>query len=1707
MVEDLNPTQPSLGEITAGEITAVLAHRAVQTPEQTAYLFLKNGKIEESRLSYEQLDQKARAVAARIQATGAGGDPVLLIYPPGLDYIVAFLGVLHAGAVAVPVHPPHPVRPERTVPRLREIIKDAGPVLALTDQENQGRLSGMFRKDAPGMEFLTVDSATESPPSDWRKPAISPDSIAFLQYTSGATGAPKGVRVSHANLMANQAMIQAAFGSSEDSVICSWLPLYHDMGLIGGVLHPLYSGCLCVLMSPRAFWGNPLCWLQAISRYRATIAGGPDFAYELCVRRKDEEETGQLDLSSWEAAFNGSEPIRPETLERFSRAFSDCGFDKRAFFPCYGLAEATLMVSGGPKWRPPRIERLDPGRLARDHIQPAGADQEAIRLVSAGALVPGVRAAIVNPETRVICGENEVGEIWVTGENVARGYWGAPRRSRERFEARIRDTDPGPFLRTGDQGFLKDGELFVTGRIQDIIIMGGRSYYPQEIEKTAQQSHPRIRPGGVAAFEAELDGQHRLILVAEVERRRKGDRRGAREATAMEKDRRWQEGRRQYTELPEHILESAAPYDPETIIRAIRQSVSERHALPVHGILLIKTGDMPRTTSGKVQRHRCREAFLNNQLAVVGRGGLPLEGTEQEAVLDRECLLAVSPPEQQAILQNYFKEQLASLLETIPAGIDPDAPLTGLGLDSMMAVELQHRMETDLDLIWPMSCFLAGPSIRQLAKEGLERIQSLPRTASKPPADSPATFALSHNQRSRWSQYRLNPHGGADNRFFAARLGADTDFQALEKAFAVLTDRHPMLRTSYQETESGPVQTVHARMDPPLSRIQAADWRLERLQAQLEKDAHQPFDLENGPVFRLRLYQRDRHSVLLIAIHPIAGDSGSLIRLLDGLRRIYPLAKKGGDPAAALPPIQSRYRDFVDWQERLLNSPEGIRLQNYWRNQLKGKTPLLHLPWDHPRPADSIDAEADAGTDQGAEYRFKLDRSLSQKIEALAQDQEVTPYMVLLGAFQLLLSRYSGQTDIRVGTPAAVRSRAAFSPVFGDFVNPLILRADLSEDMPFTRFLKQVRRTVIQALKHQDYPFERLAEDLRPSWDPGRSLLFQVEFGLEKPQKLPAAAPFLLRAKGTAVNLGGLRLESVPLAKKAVRPDLALNLVPDRGGLMGAIGYRGDRFEKETIARLADNFLTLLEGITARPDSRLSSLPVVSPGEAHRLLHEFNDTAAWSLPEPTIIGCFEAQVRKTPDNPAVIFEDWSLSYAELNRAANQTAHYLKAHHAIQPNERVGVFLEPSEQLIISLLGILKAGGTYLPLNSNFPPPKRLRYILEDSDCKAIITEKAHEERLRKRGAEPPVICLEDIPHGNRENPAPTAKPSDLAYVIYTSGSTGTPKGVELTHGGFVNMALSQIEQLGIAPMDRVLQLSSPSFDGSMYEIFVALLSGASLFCPSEENCRCWDSLLEAMKDNRVTVAALPPIYIRLIGFIRLSFLRILISAGDQAISDQGEFVDASHHYWNLYGPTEASVTVTAHPIKSGEGADRPIPIGRPIANTRIFILDPESDQLLPIGAVGEICVAGPGVARGYLNQPELTARRFVPHPLDPESRIFRTGDRGRWRPDGRLEFVGRADHQVRLNGMRLELGEIESHLSRIPGVKSAVAMVWTAQSELKELVAYLIGPKASDKPRIKNALRKVLPPHLIPKHFVFMEAFPLTESGKVDRRALPDPRP
>ncbi len=574
----------------------LLCHRACYQSSQRAFAFLEDGETKETSLTYGELDQQARGIAALLERLGATGKRVLLLYPPGLDYIAAFFGCLYAGAVAVPIYPP---RPNRTLARLQEIVTDAGATVALTTRAILSALKHLVT-DSPALEavrWLDTEDIPATLAQTWRSPEIRPHTLAFLQYTSGSTSQPKGVMVSHGNLIYNARMTHRAFEHDEQSAYVSWLPLYHDMGLIGNVLQPLYVGVPSILMSPLVFLQKPVRWLKAISRYKAQISGGPNFAYDLCVRKVTPEQRASLDLSSWSIAFNGAEPVRPDTLARFTEAFRDCGFRPEAFYPCYGLAEATLFVSGGLKAAQPALHAIEAESFERGRVLTASVESAASRtLVGCGRTWLDQRIVIADPETLIECAPDQIGEIWLSGPNITQGYWNRAEETERTFQAFLANTGEGPFLRTGDLGFTKDGELFVVGRLKDLIIIDGRNHYPQDIEQTVERSHEAIRPGCCAAFAIEVHGQERLVIVAEVD----GLRQTRPASTPPDGDSHSQP-------------RSSSNFEP--VARLVRRAVAEHHDLQAYALRFVKVGGIPKTSSGKLRRSACRTAFLSGHLA------------------------------------------------------------------------------------------------------------------------------------------------------------------------------------------------------------------------------------------------------------------------------------------------------------------------------------------------------------------------------------------------------------------------------------------------------------------------------------------------------------------------------------------------------------------------------------------------------------------------------------------------------------------------------------------------------------------------------------------------------------------------------------------------------------------------------------------------------------------------------------------------------------------------------------------------------------------------------------------------------------------------------------------------------------------------------------------------------------------------------------
>ncbi|CAG0936139.1 nonribosomal peptide synthetase DhbF [Thermoflexales bacterium] len=1673
--------KPSLGtDIEFATLVEILRWRALHQPEQRAYTFLIDGETEEVHLTYRELDQLARRIGAQLQTRVAPGERALLLYPPGLEYIAAFFGCLYAGVIAVPAYPPHPSRLERTFPRLRAITQDAQPTLALTTSAILPMAEALFNmvEDAQSLRWLSTDDDDQAWAETWKPPVLDTNTLAFLQYTSGSTATPRGVTLTHGNLLHNLTLIHHGFEASTATRGVIWLPPYHDMGLIGGILEPLHGGFPVTLLSPIAFLQSPFRWLQAISRNQATISGGPNFAYDLCVRKISPEQRATLDLSSWELAFNGAEPINLRTLDQFAATFAPCGFRPEAFYPCYGLAEATLIVSGGKKDRLPNVQHFYGTALENNQVHNVAAAQENTRpLVGCGQSLLDQTIEIVNPTTLVKCASEEVGEIWVSGPSIAQGYWNRPAETHTTFQAYLADSGLGPFLRTGDLGFLKDDELFVTGRLKDLIIIRGRNHYPQDIELTVEQSYPQLRSGCGAAFSMEVGGEERLVVVQEVER---------------------------------HFRDTSL----DDAIQAIRRAVAEQHEVQVYGVVLIRIGSIPKTSSGKIQRHACKADFLEGKLEIIGSSLLETASSStDELYLVREALLIAAPETMPPLLESYLREQVASTLGLNPSMLDLHQPLSTFGLDSLMAIELQHRLETDLGALCPMESFLQEPSIAQLAAELLPQLTTQEAVAQIVPAPAPVSseLPLSYGQRALWFLHQLAPHSAAYNIASAVRIHSGLDIPALHRAFQKLVDRHPALRTTFAAHSLEPVQQIHDQEAVHFQEVDASEWSEKLLNAYLVEEAQRPFDLTQGPLFRVyRLTRPAGESVLLLAVHHIIADFWSMAVLMQELGQLYS-AEQSGKPAN-LTPLALSYTDYGHWQAETLTGPTGDRLWTYWQQQLSGAPTVLDLPTDRPRPTIQ--------SFRGAAQAFTLNQELTRQLKQIAQAEGATLYMTLLAAFQVLLYRYTHQEDILVGSPAAGRNRAQLAELVGYFVNPLVLRATLSGDLRFKDFLGQVRHTVLAALEHQDYPFPLLVERLQPMRDASRSPLFQVMFALEKAYgRSQSGVPLFVQGQaGARLDLGGLELESLPLEQQAVQFDLMLMMEEAGESLSASLQYNTDLFEATTIARMIDVFQVLLKNIVAQPEHRIGSLPLLPEDQYRQGVMAWNNTQAPYPQALCLHHLFEAQVERTPQATALIFEDQRLTYRDLNQRANQLAHRLQR-LGVGPEVLVGICMERSVNLVVGLLAVLKAGGAYVPLDPAYPQ-ERLALMLDDTQVTVLLTQSSMMGQMPQGKAQ--VLCLDTdgqaIAAESQANPSGNADATNLAYVLYTSGSTGRPKGVAITQRSVVAMIAWAQTIFSLEDLTGVLASTSVCFDLSVFELFVPLSWGGTVILA--QNLLQLPALPAAQEVTLINTV--PSVMAELLRLGQLlASVRVVNLAGEPL---PGQLVqqlyqqETVQRVYNLYGPSEDTTYSTAALI--GREDEATPSIGRPIANTQAYVLNAWL-QPMPWGTPGELYLGGDGLARGYLNRPNLTAERFIPNPFAQEgrigSRLYKTGDWVCYLQDGRLKYLQRADQQVKLRGFRIELREIEMVLTQHPAVREAAVLAREDQPGDKRLVAYVVpGEELHLKQNgqtsavqqafiheLRQYLKQKLPDYMVPSTWMLLEIMPLTPNGKLDRRALP----
>ncbi len=1551
-----------------------------------------------STLTYAELDRRADALAAHLRALGIRrGALVGLFIDRSAEMIVGLLGILKAGGAYVPLDPAHPAD------RLAFLLEDSRVPVVLTRSALADRLppsrARLVHLDRP---------ETQAAPGDLPPPAeVGADDLAYVIYTSGSTGRPKGVEVTHGNVLRLFSTTRRGFDFDGDDV---WT-MFHSSAFdfsVWEIWGPLLHGGRLVMVG-HDIARSPEAFRDLLRDEGVTVLNQTPSAFRQLIRA--DEGRGDGDDLALRLVIFGGEALELQSLRPW---FDRHGDLRPRLVNMYGITETTVHVTQ----REITLEDLDTSRGSSP----------------IGRAIPDLRVYLLDRNGRAVP-PGVVGEIFVGGPGVARGYLGRPALTADRFVPDPLGDRPGARLyRSGDLARRrKDGDLEYVGRSDHQVKVRGFRVELGEVE-AAVARHPEVREV-VAVARQGAGGDPRLV------------------AYVVARD-------------PEVPVPSTTEFR-----RHLKQTLPD-YMVPS---AFVPVGAIPLTGNGKVDHDALPDPD----------GGRPrLEG----------AYVAPAGPIEEVVAAIW-----AAVLEIDRVGALDN--FFDLGGHSLLATQVLSRIRSAFGVALPLRPLFEDPTVAGLARsidaarrgEVAEAPAAIARAA---PSDGPPPPSFA--QQALWFLDRLSPGQATFNVAAAIRVLGPLDVDALERSFARIVRRHDSLRTTFATLDGRPVQVIRAAAEVEttidrgdLASIAEADRPAEAARRAAGR-ARSPFDLARGPLARIhldRLGEGD-HVVLMVMHHAIT-DGWSLGIAARELAALYE-ADLAGRPDP-LPPLAIQQADFAAWQREWLRGAVLDGLLGYWTGQLAGLA-TLELPTDRPRPA--------VRSGRGGLRGFEVPRGVSKGLIDLGRRSGVTPYMTLLAAFQVLLHKLSGQDDVAVGSPIAGRNRAEVEPLIGYFVNMLVLRGDLAGNPTFADLLARTREVALGAFEHQDLPFDRLVEALRPARDLSRTPLFQAMFVLQN-NRLPdvarsdlALAPFDLGGGGGTAKF-----------------DLTLALVEGEGGFAGSFEYDADLFDPATIDRMAGRFLGLLAAVVAEPDARLDDLQIATEAERRAAIDGRNRTATAFPLDACVHHLFEAQAARTPRAVALARLDRGMTYAELDRAANALAGTL-ARRGVGRGDRVGLFVDRSFEMAIGLLACLKAGAAYVPIDPAYPPD-RVAALIDDARVAAILVEAALRDRLPDRGV--PLVGFED--EGEDFRPV-AVRPADAAYVIYTSGSTGEPRGVVVPHRSVVNHALASVGLYGIGAADRVLQFSSISFDIAVEELFPAWASGATVVLRGDDGQLDPAAFGALVARERITVLDLPTAYwhawtghLAVSGASLPDSLRLVIVGGERALP-------SAHRAWravpggdrvrwiNTYGPTEATVIASAfEPPRVGldPAAELDLPIGRPIANARAYVLD-RNLRATPPDLPGELFLGGEGVAIGYLGRPGATAGRFLPDPFSdrPGARMFRTGDRARWRPDGELEFLGRVDDQVKIRGFRVEPGEVEAALIALPEVAAAAVLADRAAAAGPRLVAYVVPMTPDVDPgRLRSGLAARLPGYMVPAAFVLLDALPLTPTGKLDRRALP----
>ncbi|WP_068618333.1 non-ribosomal peptide synthetase [Paenibacillus tuaregi] len=1613
---------------------------------------------QERYLSYGQLLARAGRALHLLHERGLGpGGFAVMQTEDNERFILLFWACVLGGIVPVPVTA---ARTDEGRKKLIQVCKQLEAPTLLCDEElwpgiqsyalKHGEEEVLAQLESSSLRIAEILAAAADAGRPEAEPYDAAESdTAFIQFTSGSTGDPKGVVLTHGNLLSNMhAIIHGAQSTEQDSSL-SWLPLTHDMGLIGFHLSPLFCGMNQLHLPTSTFVLHPMKWLELTHKHRVTCLSSPNFGYVHFLQHWKPEGADGWDLSCVRLIFNGAEPISAVHCRDFLEAMKPYGLKGNCIFPVYGLAEASLAVTF-----PGTEDHLNTALLERRSLavgQPvrmaAHGDPTAIEVVELGFPVQECEVRICD-EAGTPSASGSIGLIHIRGRNVTSGYYNRPDVNKVTIS-------PDGWLNTGDLGFLLEGRLYVTGRMKDVIFVNGQNVYPHDLEAL------------ISSLKGAEIGKTAIAAVQ--------DETAKRDAIAVFIQHRGKIG----------------GFIP--LMAEVKKLLNRSAGLDVAYVVPVRR--IPKTTSGKIQRYVLADALREGEFAEALAELTELETAatlEQRAVESDDILNGDAGLEPATVAEQRIMSIWREVLKKDHIG-RKDGFLEHGG-NSLKAAYAAARLQEAFGIELTLTELFLHDTVSSLAALLEQKAQKDDGTAAVVPppvakAEEQTVYPATSAQKRLFILEQLNPGLLNYHLPFAVQVKGPLDIERFRAAWRSLIQRHPALRTSFYMEDGHVMQRIERAVEPPLAVVDGSGWLADELGLR-QRRFLQPFRLEQAPLLRMELVQLGRESsVLLLDMHHIITDGTSMGILMSDLTRLY--------EGYALEPLPIHGGDIALWEE--LGGSSGGWLEHqklYWREIFRDGVPSPALPSIRPRPQTP--------SYRGAIERFELEPELVGSLRALARREGVTLYTVLLSIYYTLLAKYTGDSDIVVGTASARRVRPELQSVVGMFVNMIPIRLRGQSSLRFDDWLKIVNGETLSAVGSGDVPYEVIAELANVKRENGRNPLFDTVFTLQN-MELPEWRNKEVVYTPQAMDSGSAKF------------DLTWECVDNGVSIAFALEYALDLYDERAAAQLARHYIALARKVAGKPHAVLGELDPVDAEERERLLRVGCSFAA-PPQKLSLHRLFERQVVKTPQKIAVEMGKRAYIYSELNERANRFARVL-ARRGVASGAKVALMLRRSPDMIVAILAVLKAGAVYVPIDPQYPE-ERILFMLQDTEAKTIVAAAATMEmstRLAGGGLDFAHIDVVDIDElDTRWTGEPdhdldiNGSADDLAYIMYTSGSTGKPKGIMTSHRNVSRIAV-HTDYVSISENDALLQLSNYAFDGSTFDLYGALLNGAKLTLVGEEEVADVVRLTELIEDRGITVFFVTTALFNTLvdhGLESLRGLRHILFGGERAsvphirkaLRALGPGV-----LLHVYGPTETTVFATSYRVTEtwdGQGTAS-VPIGAPIACSETLVLN-EQGRLQPDWVPGELWIAGDGVASGYVNLPEQTASKFRPHPFREGETVYRTGDLVRRLPDGNLEFLDRIDNQVKLRGYRIELGEIESRLLDCAGVKEAyVALI--ENDGAPYLCAYIVAEHADAHASVRGQLRGKLPAFMIPAAFVQLTKLPLNANGKVDKKRLPAP--